>query len=185
MLSRVKPGISPFIEKFAPPVPPNVFIFLSLPLALLAAWAMTVSTVLGGAMVLFTAFFDALDGAAARKYGKVTRTGGYLDAMVDRYVEIILWFGIGYSTGLWPLSLLSLALSLTFSYAKARVALETPVSNLGFPDPMERSERLLYTGLALLLSPWIPLPLSLSLLLFLLVLANLSRIWRALGYLKG
>jgi CDP-diacylglycerol--glycerol-3-phosphate 3-phosphatidyltransferase/archaetidylinositol phosphate synthase len=56
--------------------------------------------------------------------------------------------------------MLLLAGSLLVSYAKARAAMEIPISNLEWPDLMERTERgvLFLLGLALsALIPWRPL----------------------------
>jgi phosphatidylglycerophosphate synthase len=89
---------------------------------------------LGGAL-------DALDGAVARASGRVTAFGAYLDAMCDRYVEAAVILTGAMLSGYWLLSGLVLAGSLLVSYAKARAAMEAPVSNLEWPDLMERAER--------------------------------------------
>lgn len=48
----------------------------------------------GGLVVLLTAPVDALDGTMARLRGKVTRFGGFLDSVVDRYAELTLLGGL-------------------------------------------------------------------------------------------
>lgn len=104
--------------------------------------------------------FDGLDGAVARAGARVTKVGAYLDAMADRYVEIIVVLSAAIVTGYWTLSMVALAGSLLVSYAKARAAMEVPVSNLEWPDLMERAERsvLFLVGLiASALVPWRPL----------------------------
>lgn len=103
---------------------------------------------------------DGLDGAVARAGGRVTKLGSYLDAMADRYVESLAIVTAAYVTGYWFLSALVLAGSLLVSYAKARAAMEVPVSNQEWPDLMERAERdvLFVVGLAAgALVPWRPL----------------------------
>src|SRR5471030_570024 len=40
--------------------------------------------------------FDGLDGAVARLTGRATKFGGYLDAVVDRYQEIAVYFVIAW-----------------------------------------------------------------------------------------
>lgn len=89
---------------------------------------------LGGAL-------DALDGAVARASGRVTAFGAYLDAMCDRYVEALIVLTGAMLSGYWLLSSLVLAGAMLVSYAKARAAMEAPVSNLEWPDLMERTER--------------------------------------------
>ena len=101
-------------------------------------------------LVALASLTDALDGAVARTGGRVTRWGAYLDAMCDRYAEALVVLTVAAVTGYWRLSGLLLAGALLVSYAKARAAMEAPVSNLEWPDLMERAERgvLYLAGLA-------------------------------------
>lgn len=110
-------------------------------------------------LVTLATLCDAVDGPVARAGGRVTKSGAYLDAMCDRYAEIVVIFSVAVVTGYWALSLLAAAGSLLVSYAKARTALEVPVSNTEWPDLMERPERdVLYVAglLAGQLVPWRP-----------------------------
>ena len=103
---------------------------------------------------------DVLDGAVARVSGRVTKFGAYLDAVCDRYVDAMVVGAAAVVTGYWTLSLVTLAGTLLVSYAKARAAMEVPISNLEWPDLMERGERsaLFLGGLtASVLVPWQPL----------------------------
>lgn len=84
---------------------------------------------------------DALDGAVARAAGRATKGGAYLDAMADRYGEGLVLLSVAAVTGYWLLSSMVLLGALLVSYAKARAAMEAPVSNLEWPDLMERTER--------------------------------------------
>lgn len=85
--------------------------------------------------------FDGLDGAVARVTGRSSRFGGYLDAVIDRYQEMIALAAIAWVHDLWPAAFLVLSGSFLTSYAKARVALEIPVGNFEWPDLIERFER--------------------------------------------
>ena len=49
---------------------------------------------IGGWLLLFASSFDFLDGRIARITGRVSVTGGYLDSILDRYIDIILFAGI-------------------------------------------------------------------------------------------
>ena len=93
--------------------------------------------------ILAVGCLDGLDGAVARASGRATKLGAYLDAMCDRYVEIIVVVAVARVTGYWALSMVTLAGALLVSYAKARAAMEIPVSNQEWPDLMERTERAL------------------------------------------
>ena len=135
---------------------------------------------------------DALDGTVARASGRVTRVGAYLDAMADRYVEAMVALSAAWVTGYWVLSLIVLAGALLVSYAKARAAMEVAVSNLEWPDIMERTERSVcfLAGLALgAVVPWRPLGHDLFwwTLAFLAILIHLTvaqRIVRALKFIQ-
>ncbi|HQG25086.1 MAG TPA: CDP-alcohol phosphatidyltransferase family protein [Syntrophorhabdus sp.] len=48
----------------------------------------------GGVVLLFSGFFDLLDGAIARSTNTVSRFGGFLDSVLDRYTDLFLMFGI-------------------------------------------------------------------------------------------
>ncbi len=47
-----------------------------------------------GLALLVSGFFDLLDGAVARQYGRVTAYGGFLDSVLDRYTDLSVAFGI-------------------------------------------------------------------------------------------
>jgi CDP-diacylglycerol--glycerol-3-phosphate 3-phosphatidyltransferase len=48
----------------------------------------------GGAILVFSGFFDLLDGAIARSTNSVSRFGGFLDSVLDRYTDLFLMFGV-------------------------------------------------------------------------------------------
>ncbi len=92
-------------------------------------------------LVTASTLFDALDGAVARAGGRTSQAGSYLDAMADRYGEGVIMLSVAAVTGTWLLSSVVLLGALLVSYAKARAAMEVPVSNQEWPDLMERAER--------------------------------------------
>lgn len=99
---------------------------------------------------------DELDGAVARVTGKATQYGSYLDAVVDRYQEILVYFAIACARGYWLAAFAAVTGSLLISYNKARTALEMQVSNDGWPDLLERMERLVLITVALLIDGLFP-----------------------------
>ncbi|UCG07598.1 MAG: CDP-alcohol phosphatidyltransferase family protein [Desulfobacterales bacterium] len=99
---------------------------------------------------------DALDGAVARLTGKSTEFGSYMDAVVDRYQEIFVYFTIAYVRDYWLISFWAITGSLLVSYNKARVAIETPISNKNWPDLLERMERLVLISAGLLIDGLVP-----------------------------
>ena len=135
--------------------------------------------------VLAVGCLDVLDGMVARAGGRVTKFGAYLDALCDRYTEVLVVLAVARVTGYWALSLVGLAGALLVSYAKARAALEVPVLNQEWPDLMERGERSLLFLLGLAASallPWRPLGRDLFwwTLVLLAVLIHLTVIQRVL-----
>ena len=111
-------------------------------------------------LVTLASLLDALDGAVARVSGRVTKFGAYLDAVCDRVGEAVVIISVASVTGYWRLSAIVLAGAMLVSYTKARAAMEVPISNLEWPDLMERAERgaIYIVGLALSrFIPWRPL----------------------------
>lgn len=136
---------------------------------------------------------DALDGVLARVTNRVTKFGGYLDAVCDRYFEAIVVLTVAAVTGYWALSMIFLAGALLVSYAKARAAMEVTISNLEWPDLMERVERnvVFILGLALsALVDWTPLGWdlfwwTLVMLVVLVHMTVLQRILRARRFIEA
>ena len=98
-------------------------------------------------LVLACGLCDVLDGAVARLSGRTSRWGSYLDAMADRYADTMVALTVAWVTQYWLLISLVLAGSLLISYAKARASMEVAVTNMEWPDLMERTERgLIFLG---------------------------------------
>jgi CDP-diacylglycerol--glycerol-3-phosphate 3-phosphatidyltransferase len=122
---------------------------------------------LAGLVLIFAGAFDVLDGAVARLSGGVTRFGGYLDSVVDRYSDFAVFLGILVHVDrhwegpprllyliLWGLCIVGTS---TTAYVRARAEAVIPHCKVGF---MERPERTVTVILGLLagnvhLSLWI------------------------------
>ena len=92
-------------------------------------------------LIVFSALFDAFDGVVARMANQSSKFGAYLDAMCDRLFEGVAALTVAIYSGYWSLIFLAMIGGMTVSYAKARAAIEVPVSNTEWPDLMERMER--------------------------------------------
>lgn len=102
------------------------------------------------ALTLAIAFSaDSLDGAVARLRGESSAFGGYLDAVVDRYQEMIAIAALAYVSDAWVAGYFAICGAFLTSYMKARAAMETPVDNVAWPDLFERQERIFFICLAL------------------------------------
>ena len=103
-------------------------------------------------VLIVAGFLDAVDGAMARKYAKISKFGGVLDSVLDRLGEIAVYAGLaaGALISLW-LALWALSAALMVSYVRARVAAEgVTLKGIGIA---ERPERLLILAFATLLWP--------------------------------
>ena len=109
-----------------------------------------------GVFLAITFAADSLDGAVARITGKSTKFGSYLDAVADRYQEILVYFVIAYVRGYWGSVFWVITGSLLISYNKARVAVDTPIRNDNWPDLLERMERVILLCVTLLLDGLFP-----------------------------
>jgi archaetidylinositol phosphate synthase len=102
-------------------------------------------------LLLASGYCDALDGALARLHSETSVAGGFLDSLLDRYVDASVYCGLivgGLCDVFWgPLALIG---SLLTSYARARSeAADVPMETVGV---IERAERLIIIVLASLLS---------------------------------
>jgi phosphatidylglycerophosphate synthase len=98
--------------------------------------------VLGGIFLIIAGFFDAVDGAVARATRKTSALGGFLDSVIDKVSEIIVFIGILIGSFTNPvLVLVALSLSILVSYTRARA--EAMGVNLKGKGIAERAERIL------------------------------------------
>lgn len=155
----IKDKIDPLWEAMSTPLvkagwTPNQVTFAGLVLILLASGAFLLhgSPLIYGLTLSVAFAFDALDGAVARRRDMRSMSGGYFDAVVDRYQELAVIGTLAYAYDAWPLALAAFSGSVLTSYAKARAAIETPVSNENWPDFFERLERVIYICVVLIVA---------------------------------
>ncbi len=126
-------------------VNPNVLTFIGLCINIFATvlfarglffWA--------GLVMVFGGVFDMLDGAVARVSKRVTRFGGFLDSVIDRYSDMLMLFGLMiwyanvgriFYVGLTGMAIIG---SVMISYTRARAESLIPRCKVGF---LERAER--------------------------------------------
>ena len=137
---------------------------------------------LGGLLLLLAAPFDLLDGALARATGKGSTFGAFLDSNLDRYSEVILFFGVLWHVQHDPThaTLRTLLIygcatgSLLVSYARARA------EALGFDNEvgiLARPERVVGLG-AFLLFGWTDAILwALAVLTYVTAVQRLVHVW--------
>ena len=129
-------------------------------------------------LLLASGFCDTLDGVLARNFQQATIFGGFLDSLLDRYADAIVYSGIvigGLCDVSWGLA--ALVGSMLVSYARARAeAAGIKMESVGLA---ERAERMLILAFASIASFfWLP---SLNWgIVVLAVLSNFTVLQRAL-----
>jgi CDP-diacylglycerol--glycerol-3-phosphate 3-phosphatidyltransferase len=133
-----------------------------------------------GWLILVSGGLDMMDGWMARITGRSSRSGDFLDAMLDRYVEIFLFFGLGYyyRDRWWMLGSCALAItgSMMVSYARARGEIQGVDYNKGI---FQRAERVVWLSVisvfsplaALLIEPQAPRPFHWPVAIFVIMVA--------------
>lgn len=143
---------------------PNTWTLLSLVPALLGLVALAMHQLAYG-LVLFalSAFIDIVDGTVARVTNQATDRGAFIDGVVDRYVEVMLYLGLLFYLGrgeflgipneAWFMVLLFGAMMTSFvrAYADHRGIVTDPAELKRMGGLLERLERLmlLYAGMFL------------------------------------
>lgn len=140
LLKKIVGGIA------ATGINPNVLTFLGLVVTVWAAVLFAAGEFRWGAALVFLAgFLDMADGQVARAQGRVTPYGAYLDSVVDRYSDMVLYMGLlvyyAMINRFFYVVLVAVAMAGSFmvSYARARAESLIPACKVGF---MERPERL-------------------------------------------
>ena len=133
-------------------------------------------------MFIVSGFIDAIDGVLARSTGKVTRFGGFLDSVADRYSDAIVYSGV-IAAGLCNLwaGLLALFGSMLVSYARARAEMEgVNMAGIGLA---ERAERMIFLALCTAIAYWYPEALNYGITI-LAALAHFTVLQRSLHFKK-
>ena len=135
---------------------PNWLTTLGFILSVLSAYEIAHGLlVVGGMLVLISGLFDTIDGAVARKTGRVTRFGAVYDSTIDRYSEVAVYFGLGifligrhfYFTSV--AAVFAIGGSIMVSYIRARAETLGFKANVGLA---RRQERVVILGFGLVLN---------------------------------
>lgn len=103
---------------------PSVVTVLGLVVTLVGAALIAIGSLLWGGLVAgIGVTLDALDGPLARRLGKASDRGAFLDTMSDRLGEIAVWVGLSFylrdEPRLLVLCIIALAFSLLIPYVRA------------------------------------------------------------------
>lgn len=182
-------------------ISPNTWTLLSLIPAVFGFLSLY-SRDLPAALILFaiSGFIDAIDGAVARVTGSVTALGAFLDGIIDRYVEILVYVGLLFymlpletefylPNPVWIALLIYGALMPTYirAYADHRGVVTDPGDHKNMGGLLERAERLSILYIGMLLGCFDPnfLIYFIALLSILANVTALQRLWFVVNYRKS
>ncbi len=121
---------------------PNLITLMSLFFSIAAAFMYMGNNLLFAFyMLVLASISDLLDGAVARVSNSVTKLGGVLDSVVDRYSDAFILLGLAiYLDSHFMLIFIVLVGTLMVSYIRSRAEMEIEKCTVGFA---ERAERLI------------------------------------------
>lgn len=195
MLTKLKKGVQAMLTTEAKAahkigLTPNKLSATGIVLAFLSALAYTTwqtntfYLLLATVLLLLSGFCDALDGILARLYHETTPFGGFLDSLLDRYADAIVYAGIiisGLCDALWGSA--ALIGSLLVSYTRARAeATGIKMETVGLA---ERAERIIILAIATVTAAfWQPKTAMNVGIILLAVLSNLTVLQRSIHVYK-
>jgi CDP-diacylglycerol--glycerol-3-phosphate 3-phosphatidyltransferase len=141
-------------------ITPNVLTVIGMVVNVWAAALFAFGEFRAAAAVLFLAgFLDMADGQVARRAGRVTAFGAFLDSTLDRYSDLGLYMGLVVHYTLigrpfyMALAAVAMASSFMTSYARARAESLIPSCKVGFMERPERLVLLILGGVFLRMAP--------------------------------
>ena len=146
-------------------ISPNVLTFIGLLINSVAAILFGYATsqnyprmfLYAGLVIIGAGIFDMVDGRVARATNQVTTFGGFFDSVIDRYSDVVLFFGllVYYAREVRFFYMLLVAFvmvsSLMVSYTRARAESLIGSCKVGF---MERPERVVLVIIGALFARW-------------------------------
>jgi len=141
-------------------IKPNHLTVLGLVISLVAGVSFAFNTAFGGILTLLTGLVDTLDGCLARAIGETRKDGAFLDSVLDRYTELLIYLGIwayfyrkGAATPVISLAMLFILFgSLMVSYTRARAEGLGQSCIVGL---LQRGERIIAIALAGIFNPMV------------------------------
>jgi CDP-diacylglycerol--glycerol-3-phosphate 3-phosphatidyltransferase len=139
--------------------------------------------VAAGLMIILSGLFDLFDGVIARKSGKVTAFGGFLDSVLDRYSDLLLLLALliyYLNKGNSALVILTFFIAIgtvLIPYVRAKAeSIQIPCS-VGL---MERAERIILLSVGTLFQWMEPILWILAILTHFTVIQRIFYVWKKL-----
>jgi phosphatidylglycerophosphate synthase len=172
--------LAPLAKKF--PFSPNVLTVAGFLITVAAAVVIPINLRLGGLLIMLGGLCDMSDGVLARVTGRTSRFGAFLDSLLDRYSDAMIFLSLAwYLAGAGDhmaafVSLGTMVGAFLVSYARARG------EGLGIPSQaglMERPERMILLIFATLTGWLAPVLWLMFALTHITVLQRAYVVWKA------
>ncbi len=163
---------------------PNLFTVMGLFATLFASFLILKGFwISAGLTIILSGIFDLFDGMIARKFGKVTVFGGFLDSVLDRYSDLLLLLALiiyylnrGDSGLVILTSLVSMG-TVLIPYVRARAEAANISCTIGL---MERAERMILLSAGALFNWMEPMLWILVVLTHFTVFHRIYYVWKKL-----
>jgi CDP-diacylglycerol--glycerol-3-phosphate 3-phosphatidyltransferase len=159
LLDRIVHGLS--LTRISPNVLTFIGLIINIGAAFLFGYANATNAgrmfFYAGLVVIGAGLFDMVDGRVARRTNQVTVFGAFFDSVIDRYSDVVLFFGLlvyyGRINRLRYVVLVAFVMitCLMVSYTRARAEALIGQCKVGF---MERPERIVLIILGALFNHW-------------------------------
>ncbi|MFQ6050937.1 MAG: CDP-alcohol phosphatidyltransferase family protein [Candidatus Hydrothermarchaeota archaeon] len=192
MIGKYREEVEAYLEPLMPllariGITPNLLTVLTLVFGLFASYCYAVNLeLIGGIMLLISASLDVIDGSLARFLKKATSLGSFIDSVLDKIVEGLVFIGIivggisgflGIPGFVW--GALALHASIMVSYTRAKLdALGIEKTGIGLG---ERAERILIIVLFSIIDE---LSIGVLLVVLLAYFTMIQRMWYGVRMLK-
>lgn len=131
---------------------PTLFSALAIPISGIGAFAFyegEKEIALG--IFIFAALWDLFDGPVARYQNKTSEFGYYIEGIIDKWVEIVMFLGFAVSGYALEAFIMTSGI-LMLSFVKPRAAMVTQIGEFDWPSLGSRHERLFVILFALLIN---------------------------------
>ena len=165
------------------PFSPNTITISGFLITITAALILPYDLRLGGIFIVFGGVFDMLDGIVARTKGKSTRFGAFLDSVLDRFSDAVLFIAVtwyfaqreNYTGALVCLG--ALVGAFLISYARARAEGLGESCHTGI---MERPERIVLLAFGAITGWILPVMWGLLVLTYVTVIQRIHYVWKSM-----
>ena len=167
------------------PFSPNDLTIIGFLITVIAALVMPYHLRLGGLLVLLGGVFDMLDGIVARTTGKATKFGAFLDSVLDRVSDAVLFLAVAwyfaqrdnYTGALVCLGTLIGAFLISYIRARAEGLGEACHTGL-----MERPERVVLLAFGAITGWILPVMWIMLILTYMTVMQRIYHVWNVLKH---